>query len=344
MKKFKIGIDNYGLYPLGLDPLEILQWAREYGADGVAFSGLEPQHQGLVNKNYLEKLRQFADTHNLYLEWGGAQHIPRDMNSWSKKEIFAINERAAKAAEILGTRIVRSCSGGLMRWNPDNPSTETLLRETAEALKSQRMMLRDHNVILAIETHFEFTTFELVRLFEMGEAEPGDYLGICLDTMNLLTMLEDPVSATERILPWVVSTHIKDGGILLTSEGLVTFSVGIDTGVVDFKKVIELLSSLSWNVHLSVEDHGGDFHLPIFDKRFLAEFPDLTIQELVRLMQLAQRTQVKADNGECGVVAREEWREICEERMQQNVIALNKIRQDQQDNKLRLKSGFCVNS
>ena len=76
-------------------------------------------------------------------------------------------------------------------------------------------MLRDHGVVLAIETHFEFTSFELCRLIEMCEAEPGGWLGICLDTMNLLTMIEHPVWATERLLPWVVSTHIKDGGVLM---------------------------------------------------------------------------------------------------------------------------------
>ena len=30
----------------------------------------------------------------------------------------------------------------------------------------------------------------------MCDAPPGGWLGICLDTMNLLTMLEEPVAAT----------------------------------------------------------------------------------------------------------------------------------------------------
>ena len=85
----------------------------------------------------------------------------------------------------------------------------------AAALREQKPMLRDFGVILAIETHFEFTSFELLRLFEMCGAVPGEYLGICLDTMNLLTMLEDPVLAARRLLPWVVTTHIKDGGLML---------------------------------------------------------------------------------------------------------------------------------
>lgn len=43
-----------------------------------------------------------------------------------------------------------------MRWQPASPMTETLLQESAQALLPQKQMLLDHNVILAIETHFEW--------------------------------------------------------------------------------------------------------------------------------------------------------------------------------------------
>lgn len=229
MKTCRIGIDSYGLYPLELAPPETLHWAKTNGAEGVQFSGLTHEETEKIDTAYLKDLAQYALFNNLYIEWGGGQHIPFDTTTWAKKDIFRINRKAAEEAAVLGTRIVRSCSGGLMRWQPESPMTETLLVETANNLRSQRQMLKDHNIILAIETHFEFSTHELIRLFDRCEAEPGDYLGICLDTMNLLTMLEEPVSATGRILPWVVSTHIKDGALLLTSEGLITFPTEIGT-------------------------------------------------------------------------------------------------------------------
>jgi sugar phosphate isomerase/epimerase len=342
MPRFKVGLDNYGLYPLKLSPLEILKWAMEHGADGVAFSGLSPDERKYIDRAYLRDLSQNARENNLYLEWGGGQHIPRDITSslvgqpflavqCNRKDIFSINEQAAIEAEQLGTRLVRSCSGGLMRWNPDNPPTLTLLRETAEALKNQRSMLRGHNVILAIETHFEFTTFELLRLFDMCEAEPGDWLGICLDTMNLLTMLEDPVIATRRILPWVVSTHIKDGGILLDETGFTTFPVAIGNGIVDFQAILALLGTLAHDVNLSVEDHGGDFKLPIFNQRFLSEFPDLTVEELHKLVELSQAVGQaflpvnQKTNAECKITARESWGEVCEKRIAGNINSLKTI-------------------
>ena len=327
MKKFPVGIDNYSVFPLKLNPLETLEWANKNGAEGVSFSGLLPEDHKMINKTYLQELAQFVEENNLYLEWGGAQHIPRDMSSWGKKNIFENNERAAKEAEILGVRTIRSCSGGLMRWNSDSPMTETLLKEMADSLKSQLTMLKDYNVVLAIETHFEFTTFEILKVFEMCGVEPGENIGICLDTMNLLTMLENPVWATERVLPWIVSTHIKDGGLLLTPEGLVSFVAEVGKGVIDFSKILKRLNVLSWDINLNIEDHGGDFALPIFDPFFLSKFPDLTTAELASLLEIAEISRQKIESGECAVLDRADWPAVCEERVKRDIVQLKQIKE-----------------
>lgn len=324
MDRFRIGVDSYGLNPLGLDPLQTLRWAKAHGAEGVHFSGLEARHLAIVDTSYLRDLAAWARENNLYLEWGGGQHIPREAGSWARKELFAINRLAAEQAEIIGTRIVRSCSGGLIRWRSDSPMTETLLQETAEALLAQKRMLTDHNAILAIETHFEFTSFEQVRLLERCQAAPGEWLGICLDTMNLLIMLEDPVWATRRLLPWVVSTHVKDGGVVLAPEGLRVFPVAMGNGVVDIPAILTLLKSLSAGVALSIEGHGGSFSAPIFDPDFLTKFPDLTAGELSRLIKLAFSTNAKSASG-CRMVNREDWPGVCAKRMAADIDALRTI-------------------
>lgn len=325
MKTLRIGIDNYGLEPLEMSPLEILDWAHENGAEGIQFSGLSPKQKKGMDTPFLKDLAQYANSNDLYLEWGGGQHIPFDMETWKKKDILQANRTAVEEAAALGTRIIRSCSGGLMRWNPESPPTQKLLKETARTLKSQRQMFKDHDVILAIETHFEFTTHELLKLFDACDAEPGDYLGICLDTMNLLTMLEDPIRASERILPWVVSTHIKDGAILLTSEGFVTFPAEIGKGIIDLQKIAGMLASLPNHVHLSIEDHGGRFHLPVFKSEFLAEFPDLTVEEFSTLLELSQQTEEIFRTDKLSITEREEWPRICAARLKEDIQNLKDL-------------------
>jgi sugar phosphate isomerase/epimerase len=322
MKKFKVGIDSYSLKPLGFSPFEALDWALMNDADGVQFSEA-PAQAG--DRMFLDELSQYAAQNNLYLEWGGGEHIPFDLATGKAKDLAAVNKKAAEQASRLRVRAVRSCSGGLMRWKEDSIPTETLLREMAKSLRAQKSMLKDLGVILAIETHFEFTTFELLKLFEMCEAQPGEYLGICLDTMNLLTMLEDPVAATRRVLPWIVASHIKDGAILLRADGFVSFVAEAGKGVVDLKKIFEELSSVGHNVHLSIEDHGGDFLIPIFDSVFLAKFPDLTVGELTSLLKLAARTHELANRKELSILDRSRWPELCEARVKRDIRHVRKV-------------------
>jgi sugar phosphate isomerase/epimerase len=315
----RVGIDNYGLSPLDLSPMETLEWALVHNADGVAFSGIADHHRDRLDNAALHDLREFASGQGLYLEWGGAQHIPRDMTSWARKDLEAINARAAREAERAGTRIIRSCSGGLMRWDATSPPTEELLRDTAEALRALLPILRDHDVVLAIETHFEFTSFELLRVFEMCEVGPGDALGICLDTMNLLTLLEHPVWAAERLAPWVVSTHVKDGGILLGADGFTTFPVAPGAGIIHLARISAMLPA---DVDLSIESHGGHFLLPIHDATFLAKFPDLTGAELEALIELSEAT---AGRPACRPLDRERWPEVCEARMASDIKVLKAL-------------------
>lgn len=326
--KMSIGIDNYCLHPLNLSPLEVLKWAGDNGAEGVQFSGLNPEFAEKVDADYLKDLAGYAAENGLYLEWGGAQHIPFDRETWEKKDLTGINRRAAEQAALLGTRIVRSCSGGLMRWDPESPMTETLLEETAETLRAQRTMLMDSNVILAIETHFEFTTHELLRLFDRCGAVPGEYLGICLDTMNLLTMCEDPELAVQRVLPWVVSTHIKDGAVLLNDEGLMTFPTAIGDGVIDLEKICDLLALTNESVNLTIEDHGGKFFLPVFDPLFLSKFPDLTAGEFARIIRLALETDKRMKSAEMVITEREDWPQLCEARIKRDIQSLKQLLHD----------------
>jgi sugar phosphate isomerase/epimerase len=321
-RTFKVGIDSYSLQPLNLSPFEILDWALINDAQGVQFSETPA---GVDDPGFLRDLADYARHTRLYLEWGGGQHVPFDLSTGAVKDVVPVNRLAVEQAALLGARTVRSCSGGLMRWRDDLPSTETLLRETARSLAAQKSLFRDHGVILAVETHFEFTTWELRRLLEMCEAEPGDWLGICLDTMNLLTMIEDPAAATGRVLPWVVTTHIKDGGIALSDEGFVSFTAEAGKGIVDLAGIVAALETLPERVALSIEDHGGDFAIPIFNPHFLGKFPDLTVDELSALLQLARRTSTLMEKGRLAVLDRARWPRLCEERVKRDLAAVRAL-------------------
>lgn len=323
---WKIGIDSYSLYPKRLHPFDLLEWAASNGAEGVQFTDVHLPEFRQPDAAFLTALQQAASERNLYLEWGGGQHIPFDMRTWEARDWSLINQTAADQAHKLGVRVIRSCSGGLMRWGDDAPSTETLLRHIARFLREQRAMLLDRGVVLAIETHFEFTSFELLRLFDMCDAQPGEWLGICLDTANLLIMLEDPLAATERLWPWVESLHCKDAVITPDKEGFCVFPVPIGTGIVDFDGILRRLALLPREVRLSIEQHGGSFAIPAFDGNFLSRFPDLNVQEFARIMQLAERGRDLVQTGGAAITERQNWDAICKDATIANINSLKNIR------------------
>jgi sugar phosphate isomerase/epimerase len=325
MSELRVGVDSYSLKPLSLTPFEILEWAVLNGADGVQFSEVNVPPGTPVDKTFLQDLHDFSRENGLYLEWGGGQHLPLDLETGQTKDIAATNRLAAEQAAQVGASTVRSCSGGLFRWARDARPADDLVRLMASSLRGQESMLRDLGVVLAIETHFEFTSFELLRLFDLCGAAPGEWLGICLDTMNLLTMLEDPVLAARRLLPWVVTTHIKDGGLRLGTEGFVSFTAEAGRGIVDLAALVEMLAAAHPRVTLTVEDHGGDFLIPVYDDEFLARFPDLTVSELVRLARLGARTEALMEAGTLAILPRDRWPSVCERRVKRDIKAVRRL-------------------
>ena len=325
MRSFRVGIDSYCLSPLELSPFGVLEWASAHGAEGVQFSELHMPPGRDVDGAFLAELAAEARGRGMYLEWGGGQHIPFDTLTWEPRDVRVICETAARQARCVGADVVRSCSGGLMRWTDDAPPTEDLLEAMIRTLPAIRPVFEDLGVTLAIELHFEFTTFELRRVFDAVGAEPGGYLGICLDTMNMLTMLEDPLEGTRRILPWVVATHVKDGALALDDGGLVSFPVEPGAGQVDLPAILRLLAARPRTPHLSLEDHGGSFELPIFDPAFTARFPDLTADELARLLRLVRRNEARLPAERARPLARVDWPAQCEARVARGLAALRRI-------------------
>lgn len=327
MSLIRTGIANYSLHPLGLRPHEILQWAGDNGADGVLFSDLHNKERDELSVSYLRDLGQMARDLGLYIEWGNAKHIPFNFHDWSPADILPANLKAAAEANAIGTSIIRTCSEGMLRANPANPSTSVLLKATVKEMKRMMPMLNDYSVVLAIETHFEFTSFELLRILEMCDAQPGGCIGICLDTMNLLTMLENPVQAAARLMPWVVCTHIKDGGLVFNSEGLTAFPSALGTGIIDIESIIRLIINEKRNINLSVEGHGGSHLLPIHEPWYINQFPDLTISEYNNLMLLEDRAEQLIETGRLVMTSEAEWISVCEARTRSDLKKLKEIHQ-----------------
>ena len=96
----------------------------------------------------------------------------------------------------------------------------------------------------------------------------------------------------------------------------------VGDGIVDLTAIIRLLDTLDRPVHLSVEDHGGSFLLPIHDEGFLSRFPDMTGAELRAMFELAEATQSRPA---CRPLDRAGWPAVCEARIAADLAAVRQL-------------------
>jgi sugar phosphate isomerase/epimerase len=158
------------------------------------------------------------------------------------------------------------------------------LADTATVLQRLAPVARELGIRVALETHLDATSFQLLRIIE----EVGDdVVGICLDTANVMLRMEDPLEAARRLAPHVIMTHTKDAILLFHEEGLRWQCRPCGQGAVPFPALLELLATYVPDLNLSIEDHTGLYELPIYDADWIGTFTDLTTAELALLLRRA---------------------------------------------------------
>ena len=54
---------------------------------------------------------------------------------------------------------------------------------------------------------------------DLIERHGSEFLGVCLDTGNNISLLDDPMDTVAKLAPFAVTTHFKDVAVKEYSEG-----------------------------------------------------------------------------------------------------------------------------
>jgi sugar phosphate isomerase/epimerase len=294
----RIGFDHYTIGHRDLSAEATLEFAGAHGFDGVQFLSPEAIDRALA-PDRLAAFRRQAEEMGLYLEVGLPSPNPIRRSRREEREVTAAEHaqdllRHVEAVAALGCRHARAYVGDRhdrfrtdVRWDVQRSATLDVLLRLAPRF-------RDLGVKVALETHADLTVDELVVMLDRLGPEVA---GVTFDTGNLLMRLDEPIAAAERLAPLVLSTHVKDAVLAFTPRGVCWQARPVGSGIVPMPDILAVLIHANPELNLSIELHPRTYDLPIFDKSWLAFFPDLCPESLAGIVGLAERCERRFDEG-----------------------------------------------
>jgi sugar phosphate isomerase/epimerase len=291
------------------DPFAALKYIKTLGLDGLSFSSVLQMSPNL-DQGKISELKAFADDLGLYLEAGIGKINP--FNTAEETQVHALGngdyrigiEKMISAGRKINIVEYWGLTAG---YHPDysgyyaNDRFRTdvdwpdQLNATQKFLGKLAPLLRDLGCRINIENHDDITTFEVIRIIEtLG----SDILGMTFDVGNCVLRCEDPVRAARRSAPYVHMTHVKDLILFFDAAGLIRQQRIIGEGIIDWNTLLPIIFNASPDIVLTIEDNRMFLAAQIFDPKWLAAQPDLTIFELSELVRLAKLCEWKIERGE----------------------------------------------
>ena len=254
----KLAIDSYcyhrwfgEVYPnIETDPgsritiFDFLDRAAGHRVEGVS---LESCFFPAFDDATIDDVRERCDALGFERVWAWGH--PHGLRSGSDPAALDDLIRHVAIAKRIGASVMRVCCGGRRTrpasWSDHRAAILPMLRQAVIAAGSA-------GIVLAIENHIDFLADELV---DVVETIGSPYLGVCLDTGNNLRILEDPMVAARKLVPYARATHVKDVTARSGDPREFSFwpSVPLGRGLIDVAAIVGWLHDAGYRGLLALE-------------------------------------------------------------------------------------------
>ncbi len=259
MTRFFAGVVNHS-FPQRKpkDTLEFIEYCNTLGAGGVqmSISSTDPA--------YVRRVRERCEQLGMFFE--AQASLPGADTAQFSALLSAARDAGAlcvRTACLSGRRYETFST--LQEWKRFDADSRAAIERAlpiAEKLK----------LPLAIENHKDRTVDELAALLRGYSSE---YLGVTLDTGNNMALLDNPMEVVERLAPYAVSTHFKDMAVDLHAEGFLLAEVPFGEGILDLRRMLELVRKARPRTKFSIEMITRDpLKIPCLTEKYWATFPD----------------------------------------------------------------------
>jgi len=226
-------------------------------------------------------LRHRLEQANLYLE--GQVALPR------REEDCDRFEKVIQTARTAGADIVRTVCLGTRRYETfkSQAEFEAFQNRSRQSLEWAEPIVRRNGVRLAVENHKDWRIPGLLELLRHLDSE---WVGVCVDTGNSISLLEDPMAVIEAYAPHAFTTHVKDMGVQASDDGFLLSEVPFGEGLVDLPRTIRILRQARPKIRFNLEMITRDpLRVPCLTDPYWATFGDLPARPLAETLDLVRR-------------------------------------------------------
>ncbi len=294
-----LGLHTYSLYlhgigqawadfklpwPRQMNTFELFDQAVHWGLDGLH---LDDGVLESLEESYLKEVRAAAEAQNLYLEYNfsmdlggqgiGIQHDPA---------------AAIATAELLGADIVK-VGMDLIRPRPVaasrfHPDVMAQIKSVASLLKNIAPAAETAGVKIAVENHCDSFSEEILWLLDKVDSP---VVGACIDTVNALMVMEDPMQAIANLAPRAFTNHFKDDRIEFQRHGFKLTGTAVGDGDIDIKRAYEIIKTTSSMNRINIET---EMEIPLDDMQTALRMEKETVERSIRYCR--EVLGIKKDN------------------------------------------------
>jgi hypothetical protein len=156
---------------------------------------------------------------------------------------------------------------------------EKLLRELDVAIKTAER----YQIMLAFENGRHTSAADLAAFIQAAQSE---YVGVCFDIGNALTVPEDPADSAKILGPLAKSAHLKDWQVYRSQEGALLVNCPVGDGVINLVEVLRVLMIHQPDLLLFLQTAAERVTVPVLEDQFLREYPRITARSLAGLLRL----------------------------------------------------------
>ena len=252
---------------------DFLEYCHSLGAGGIQI-GLDSLDPG-----YLDQLQRRTAELGMYLEV---------IVSLPQNEDAADFERYVAAARRAGALCLRSaCLNGRRYENfASLDQWKGFVTESHRRIALAVPVLEKYRMPLGLENHKDWTADEMVALMERPSSE---FLGVCLDTGNNISLLDDPMELVAKLAPFAVTTHFKNVAVKEYPDGFLLSEVPLGRGILNLGQVVDTIRKARPQIRFNLEMITRDpLKIPCLTDTYWVTFPERNGEYLARTLRLVR--------------------------------------------------------